>query len=352
MNRLSALLLVLITFVSLSCGYSSGPNAKTSEPLTKCPPISMTPKDPTVIAPVREVKTVGVGEQAQAIVADANWIFAIVSGRLIRISQKDQSIKVLLDKVDRESSLAMDKKDLFLASFGRGKVQRLAKTGGDPVDLIAKLEQPIDIQVDEDSVYVATELTGQVWRVFKRGGPPQLLAQAQKPGLTALVLDDNNVYFGGRGQELRRVSKKGGPLTSLGKNTDVLANMTSDLKYIYYAGKNGLFRISKDSGCGPELLLASPSETSIFSSIKVIRVDATQIYWATQGGQASEVLESSSGADAAAAGGAVARMPLAGGQIELVWSNPHCEIRGLTLTESHAYFTESCADGKILMTAK
>ncbi len=119
-----------------------------------------------------------------------------------------------------------------------GKLMRLPKSGGAPVELASKLAVPLALAIDGATVFVATRgitdgpAAGGVWSVPIAGGTPTKLA-LPRPEPTALALDGNTVYFAER-TAIAKVGKHGGKVTVVHGHDHSPGGVAIDATHLYW----------------------------------------------------------------------------------------------------------------------
>lgn len=249
--------------------------------------------------------------------------------------------------------IALDDDWVYVTAFGfspgTGKVVKLPKNGGAPVELVTGISEPTFIALDDTRVYFTHGWTDdQLASVSKQGGPVEtiLISSVSTPcsGIAAdakrvycveyssagtikafdkgstvpveigaagpyphgLVVDDDSFYWLLEGSgDVHKMPKNGGPTTvfaSLG--TAGIWRLEQDANNIYWSAVvsqpspfvSGVRSVPKSGG--PVTLLAEePQEWMI-----LVGVDDNNVYWATDSGDS----------------GAVKSAPKTGGSVDVI----------------------------------
>jgi hypothetical protein len=176
--------------------------------------------------------------------------------------------------------------------------------GGAPTTLAQSQPALSGIALDTGNVFWMNGIPGAIMTESLEGGTPITVAAIpQRPLVAAsFVVDDANIYWVAALDVMRAPAHPGGPVTAVtrGERAGQIAVSTTDVYWTNNEGfKNGsVRRVSK--GGGAVAVVASNQDMTLGGSITV---DATSVYWTTQG-------------DCVSAGvcpGTVMKAPLCGG---------------------------------------
>ena len=197
---------------------------------------------------------------------------------LSRIPKKGGSRVDLIDIERSIEGFAIDATDVFYASGqARGRILKVAKGGGIPVELAAEQSNPRELFVDADHVYWLTiEGAGgkTVRKVAKSGGTPTVLATAaQSAGVEHLASDGSNLYFLDR-SSLVRVPLAGGT-KSLVK--DRVSTFALDGTTVYYLSNHDPYLMKLVRGATEPTYVAY--DPGAFPT--GFAFDATYVFWSS-----------------------------------------------------------------------
>ncbi len=169
------------------------------------------------------------GRVVDAIAADESGVYWTTEGgvggmnaiRKISLSASSAASAVDLYVGEASSSsgndlggLALGPDDVVWTEPKRGRVVRIAKSGGEARALATGLSAPIGVAIDGAHVYVTVHggasregPDGRVVRIALAGGPVETLAEAQD-GPRGIAVDATHVYFTNiEGGQTRRIAK-------------------------------------------------------------------------------------------------------------------------------------------------
>lgn len=147
----------------------------------------------------------------------------------------------------KSSGVALDAEHVYFAAFDpdshRGLVQRVPKSGGQPVTLAAEALFPGGLAVDGTNAYLLAQRPqdkGELLRVPKAGG--EAVSLSREAG-AALALDATHVFYAGPGG-IWRVAKTGGEPRLLAKVPVRALSMALDESALWACGNEGLYKLS------------------------------------------------------------------------------------------------------------
>lgn len=158
----------------------------------------------------------------------------------------------------KSSAVAVDADHLYFAVLDpdsrKGLLQRVPKSGGQPVTLASEALFPGAIAVDGTNVYLLAQRPdgkGELLRVPKAGG--EVVSLSKEAG-AALALDATHVFYAGPGGVFR-VAKTGGEPHLLAKVPVRALSMALDESALWACGEEGLYKLSWSPIPGPPQLL-------------------------------------------------------------------------------------------------
>jgi hypothetical protein len=190
--------------------------------------------------------------------------------------------------------LAVDDTYVYFSSSGAevgttGKIQRVAKAGGDVTDLVTGLGVPYGIAVDADYVYFTDRLANALERVPKTGGSPAVIASAQ-PHCNRIAMAATNIYWTNSGAtedhdgSLVTMPLAGGTPVVLAAGLADPEAIAVDATDVYWTNTSAgepatVMRTRSDGSQTQPTTLATNLDYPIG-----IALDDTTLYWANQDG--------------------------------------------------------------------
>jgi hypothetical protein len=217
--------------------------------------------------------------------------------------------------------LAADAQYLYWAScYG---VLRVSKSGGPPTALAGPMAEDPDrrrgLVIEGASLFWTDRILGRVDSVGLDGTGSAIVA-AGVPGPEALTANGGYVYWAGD-SEPRRVAISGGPIETLYPTSAFQVRAISVRSgFVYWGGRAGLLKGPVNGGL-PQTLVSG-------AVVSAIVVDSSYVYFADQ------------------TNGAIARVPLAGGNPEILAGNQDNPI-ALCSDGQSLYWANGVADGTI-----
>lgn len=251
--------------------------------------------------PIADAEAIGVAVMGEWVVWSTGFgrslelatIFGDSMGQLVAVPSNSFVTKI-----------AGDDTHVYFLDYGTGTVKRASVPEG-VIDIVTVVPGGMadfgGIAVGDEHVYFTMRNTGDVWRGAKdlsQQGAAELVAEAANPHDVAI--DDTTVYWIDDPQILRiRFDDIGTGEPEVVHEGGGLSTLTIDATHVYYAENGGIGRALKGANeQGVEQLAVDQGE------IWDIAVDEAHVYWT------------------ASAFGALARVPLGGGEVEVLDDTP------------------------------
>lgn len=273
--------------ISLAVACTRGGSAP--EPGSPASFVEIEPEDPAGPAcPSGEVVLIDTAFDDLAM--DEDHLYLLGQDRSVWRVDKASHERVKIAELERRALglLAATSADLFFvvpdeAWHGPGRLFRLAKAGGDPVEVAALPSYPAQLIVDEgDALFVtfdsATRARSLTRLSLADGRQRHLVSDAYE-----FVVDDERVYWAGR-DAIHVVPRGGGESQVIAQTPEFLHGLElhgDDLYWWDEESRMQLLRIPKAGGPA-ELVMAAPDDLYDEDATRVV---GDHLYWITHGGK-------------------------------------------------------------------
>jgi hypothetical protein len=207
---------------------------------------------------------------------------------------------------------------------------KLGLNGGTAATLATTTWSPAALALDATSVYWTSG--NYVAKMPQTGGDPALLADGPWVG-TAIAIDADSVYWTDQGNDytpgtVLKVPLSGGSTVVLAADQPWAHAVTVDETYTYWLTWDGLMKVNKHGGTSEKAAISPNGDKG------QVVLDATSIYWTTNGGPGPYP------------NGTVRKMPLAGGSAQVLASGQESPM-GIAVDATSVYWITSNAVMKV-----
>jgi hypothetical protein len=156
----------------------------------------------------------------------------------------------LVSGLQHPMGFVVDEKNVYWCDYGNNSVQKVAKTGGEPIVLFDGNEYravPVSMTSDERLLFLLDQ-SGNIYQIDKDSGKAKKLFTNSQAGFdeTVPISADHDSLFWPLGNRVMRMSKNGGNATVVSLRTSPARCVVADDKYVYWSEwKKGLMKLAK-----------------------------------------------------------------------------------------------------------
>jgi hypothetical protein len=159
------------------------------------------------------------------------------------------------------------------------------KAGGKAQPVIKGASLPDFLVVDETALYWYSSVSGKAFKGPKRGGSPAPLYTDDQHTLNAFFLAGGELFFsyGSNGKmELYRLPKSGGKPTLVVGEQNPGSDFATDGTNIYWATDDAIFKVQKSGGAATAVVQKG-------DRLRNLTVDDSSVYWTDRGGRVQKM---------------------------------------------------------------